>query len=68
MKKEYIKPVTEWWLSDFSPLMITDSPRPTGYAIDNDDANDDNIIPIVEQQGELDPNDPWGEGGFIDID
>lgn len=67
MKKEYITPATEWLLSDFSPLMITGSPRPTGYAIDNDDANDDNIIPI-EEQGELDPGDLWGDGGFIDID
>lgn len=48
--------------------MITMSPRPNGYAIDNDDADDSNIIPIAEQ-GELDDDDPglWGDG-FIEID
>lgn len=67
-KKLYITPTTECLSFDFEPFMITMSPRPNGYAIDNDDADDSNIIPIAEQ-GELDDDDPglWGDG-FIDID
>lgn len=44
-------------------LLVRASHRPTGYAIDNDDADDDLIIPIKEQ----DDDDEWDDE-FLDID
>ena len=66
MKKEYIHPAMELFpLESF--MLLEGTNKPNGYAIDNDDANDDNIIPIDE-----DWTNPGGTGenddDFIDID
>ena len=62
MKKVYIHPVTE--LYTIEPFYLLDgSKQVSGYAIDNDDADPENIFPIVE-----DPTDPDDDDDFVDID
>ncbi len=55
-KKTYIIPLSELILTCSATMLLTQSV--TGYAIDNWDADDDNIIPIDEQDDDF----------FIDID
>ena len=55
-KKIYIIPLSELILSYSDTILQTRSI--TGYAVDNWDADDDNIIPIEEQDDDF----------FIDID
>ena len=58
MKKIYIMPTTDIAPMISFPYMIPESREPRrGYAIDNDDALDENIIDIEEQT----------DDGFIDI-
>ena len=62
-KKQYIQPVTELYPVDSLTSVLADSDeKRTGYAIDNDAADDSNIIPISEQGGSV-----WEED-FIEID
>lgn len=65
MKKKYQSPTLE--LFPVEPFYLLEGSKKSGYAIDNDDANDDNIIPIEE-----DWTNPGGtgddDGDFIDID
>ena len=64
MKKKYQSPTLELFPTE--PFYLLEGSKKSGYAIDNDEANDDNIIPFIE-----DPT-PSGEEGeddeFIDID
>ena len=64
MKKKYQRPEME--LITTEPFYLLEGSKKSGYAIDNDDANDDNIIPFIEGPT------PSGEEGeddeFIDID
>ncbi len=61
--KYYIQPTVEIYPAELSTTILgTSEERPTGYAIDNTDANDENVISITEQDGSL-----WDEG-FIEID
>ena len=62
-KKEYIQPWAELILVQPHGLLEGYSKRPTGYAIDNDDANDDLIITIQEQD-----DDDKLKDDFIEID
>ena len=64
MKKKYQSPTLELFPTE--PFYLLEGSKKSGYAIDNDDANDDNIIPFIEGPT------PSGEEGeddeFIDID
>ena len=64
IKKKYQRPELE--LIPTEPFYLLEGSKKSGYAIDNDDANDDNIIPFIEGPT------PSGEEGeddeFIDID
>ena len=64
MKKKYQSPSLELFPTE--PFYLLEGSKKSGYAIDNDDANDDNIIPFIEGPT------PSGEEGeddeFIDID
>ena len=62
-KKEYIQPWAELIIVQPHGLLEGFSKRPTGYAIDNDYADDDLIISIQEQD---DDND-WKDD-FLEID
>ena len=58
MKKNYIMPITDIVPMITLPYMVPESREPRrGYAIDNDEALDENIIDIEEQT----------DDGFIDI-
>lgn len=65
MKKKYQRPALE--LFPVESFCLLEGSKKSGYAIDNDDANDDNIIPIEE-----DWTNPGGTGenddDFIEID
>ena len=65
IKKKYQRPELE--LIPTEPYYLLEASKKTsGYAIDNNEANDDNIIPFIEG-----PTPPGGEGDdddFIDID
>ena len=65
MKKKYQSPTLELFPTE--SFYLLEGSKKSGYAIDNDDANDDNIIPIDE-----DWTKPGGtgddEGDFVDID
>ena len=65
IKKPYFHPALELFPAE--PFFLLEGSKVNGYAIDNDDADPENIIPIVE-----DPTDPGGTGDddddFIDID
>ena len=65
MKKKYQSPTLELFPTE--PFYLLEGSKKSGYAIDNDDANDDNIIPIDD-----DWTKPGGTGenddDFIDID
>ena len=62
-KKHYIQPVTELYPVElFISVLAGSNEKRTGYAIDNYDADDSNIIPISEQGGSV-----WEED-FVDID
>lgn len=64
MKKKYQSPTLELFPTE--PFYLLEGSKKSGYAIDNDEANDDNIIPFIEGPT------PSGEEGdddeFIDID
>lgn len=64
MKKKYQSPTLELFQTE--PFYLLEGSKKSGYAIDNDEANDDNIIPFIEGPT------PSGEEGeddeFIDID
>ena len=61
--KFYIQPTVEIYPAELSTTILgTSEERPTGYAIDNTEASDDNVISITEQGGSL-----W-EDGFVEID
>ena len=62
-RKYYIQPTVEIYPLELTTSILGDSKeKRTGYAIDNDAADDSNIIPISEQGGSV-----WEED-FIDID
>ena len=65
IKKKYQRPELE--LIPTEPYSLLEGSKKTsGYAIDNNEANDDNIIPFIEG-----PTPPGGEGEddeFVDID
>ena len=62
-KKHYIQPTVELYPTELSTTILDGSDdRRTGYAIDNHDHNDNNIISITEQKGSL-----WDDD-FVDID
>ena len=46
IKKPYIHPVLELFPAE--PFFLLEGSKVNGYAIDNEEANDDNIIPIDE--------------------
>ncbi|MBR1401001.1 MAG: hypothetical protein IJ562_05340 [Prevotella sp.] len=62
-KKQYKKPVLQTFCVLSTNMLITHSARPTGYAIDNEDADDEQVIRIREQ----DEDDKLCDK-FIDID
>ena len=64
MKRQYIQPSTEIYpLEPFTSVLEGSSEeKRTGYAIDNDEANPDNIIKIEEQDNSIWNND------FVEID
>ncbi|MBO4821116.1 MAG: hypothetical protein J5548_06585 [Prevotella sp.] len=62
-RKHYIQPTVEIYPLELTMSILGDSEKKrTGYAIDNNDADDSNIIPISEQGGSL-----WDED-FVEID
>ena len=62
-KKYYIKPTVEIYPAELSTSILGDSDqKPSGYAIDNTEADDSKINPITEQSGSI-----W-EDGFVDVD
>lgn len=63
MKRQYIQPSTELYpVEPFTSVLAGTDEKRTGYAIDNDEADPSNIIPIEEQKGSI-----W-EDGFVEID
>lgn len=58
MKKEYLVPET--LIMSHEPIMPFASSRRPGYAIDNHEADDDNIIDIEEEEEDDD--------NFLDLD
>jgi hypothetical protein len=64
MKRQYIQPSTEIYpLEPFTSVLEGSiEEKRTGYAIDNDEANPDNIIKIEEQDNSIWNND------FVEID
>ena len=65
MKKKYQSPTLELFPTE--PFYLLEGSKKSGYAIDNDEANDDNIIPFIEDPT---PSDGTGDddGDFVDID
>ena len=62
-KKHYIQPTIEIYPTTLSVNILDGTAeRRTGYAIDNQEHNDNNIISITEQKGSVWDND------FVDID
>lgn len=63
MKKYYIQPITELYpVEPFTSVLAGTDEKRTGYAIDNEEANPENIIPIEEQNGSI-----W-DNNFVEID
>ena len=63
MKKQYIQPLSELYsVEPFTSVLAGTDEKRTGYAIDNEEANPDNIIPIEEQSGSI-----W-DNEFVEID
>ena len=61
--KYYIQPTIEIYPVELSTIILgVSEEKPTGYAIDNTEADDSKINPITEQSGSL-----W-EDDFVDID
>lgn len=66
MKKQYIAPET--LITSAEDISILARSRP-GYAIDNDDANDNNIIDIKEEDEDWPGGDDWpGDWPFLELD
>ena len=65
IKKKYQRPELE--LIPTEPYYLLEGSKKTsGYAIDNNEANDDNIIPFIE--GPTPSGDEGEDDDFIDID
>ena len=62
-KKDYIQPTVKLYTAELSSTILGYSePTRSGYAIDNYEADDSQIIPITEQG-----KSPWDDD-FVDID
>ena len=64
MKKKYQSPTLELFPTE--SFYLLEGSKKSGYAIDNDEANDDNIIPFIE--GPTPSGDEGEDDDFIDID
>ena len=64
MKKKYQSPTLELFPTE--PFYLLEGSKKSGYAIDNDEANDDNIIPFIE--GPTPSGEEGADDEFIDID